>query len=146
MLYISSNTLHPDPIPFSTVHDEPLQLTSFQFNQPSTHMMIFTSVQSYCASSSSVIASSSPQAVITSAVAGTNELLLNYSLLWVIVSIVVVFLAVLLVLSVGMIVAAFVFRRHQRKSRKEMEGIHQWRIAGTRIVATIPLICMCIDT
>ena len=114
-------------------------------------MMTFTSVQSCCASSSSVspvsvsvssVSSSSPQAVITSAVAGTSELLLNSSHLWVIVSIAVVFLAVLLVLSVGMIAAAFVFRRHRRKSRK----VHQWRIAGTRIVVTIPVICMCIDT
>ena len=118
-------------------------------------MMIFTSVQSCCVSSSPVspvsvsvssVSSSSPQAVITSAVAGTSELLLNSSHLWVIVSIAVVFLAVLLVLSVGMIAAAFVFRRHRRKSRKEMESIHQWRIIGTRIVVTIPVICMCIDT
>ena len=116
-------------------------------------MMTFTSVQSCCASSSSVspvsvsvssVSSSSPQAVITSAVAGTSELLLNFSHLWVIVSIVVIFLAVLLVLSVGMIAAAFVFWRHRRKSRKEMENIHQWRITGTRVVVTVPVIYMCI--
>ena len=115
-------------------------------------MMTFTSVQSCCASSSSVspvsvsvssVSSSSPQAVITSAVAGTSELLLNSSHLWVIVSIAVIFLGVLLV-SVGMIAAAFVFRRHRRKSRKEMENIHQWRITGTRVVVTVPVIYMCI--